>query len=62
MDASHILVGFDHQGRFPWLDVALEWDEDVPLRTKHGHVADDLIALVETLATLAERIVREDAA
>ena len=48
---ARILVGFDHQGRFPWLDVALEWDEDVPLRTKHGHVADDLIALVETLAT-----------
>jgi ADP-heptose:LPS heptosyltransferase/GT2 family glycosyltransferase len=45
-----ILVGFDHQGRFPWLDVALEWDEDVPLRTKHGHVADDLVALVEALA------------
>jgi len=45
-----ILVGFDHQGRFPWLDVALEWDEDVPLRTKHGHVADDLMALVEAVA------------
>jgi ADP-heptose:LPS heptosyltransferase/GT2 family glycosyltransferase len=48
---AHILVGFDHQGRFPWLDVALEWDEDVPLRTKHGHVADDLSALVEAVAT-----------
>jgi ADP-heptose:LPS heptosyltransferase len=33
------------------LDVALEWDEDVPLRTKHGHVADDLSALVEAVAT-----------
>jgi ADP-heptose:LPS heptosyltransferase/GT2 family glycosyltransferase len=42
-----ILVGFDTQGRFPWLDVALEWDEDVPLRNKHGHVADDLVALVD---------------
>jgi len=46
-----LLVGFDHQGRFPWLDVALEWDEDVPLRNKHGHVSDDLIALVEAVAT-----------
>jgi O-antigen biosynthesis protein len=45
-----LLVGFDHQGRFPWLDVALEWDEDVPLRNKHGHVGDDLIALVEAVA------------
>jgi ADP-heptose:LPS heptosyltransferase/GT2 family glycosyltransferase len=47
-------VGFDTQGRFPWLDVALEWDEDVPLRTKHGHIADDLLALVETLALQSE--------
>ncbi len=48
---ANLLVGFDTQGRFPWLDVALEWDEDVPLRTKHGHIADDLIALVEAVAT-----------
>ncbi|MGO8857001.1 MAG: glycosyltransferase family 9 protein [Steroidobacteraceae bacterium] len=48
---ANIRVGFDTQGRFPGLDVALEWDEDVPLRTKHGHVADDLIALVEAVAT-----------
>ena len=48
---ASILVGFDHQGRFPWLDVALEWDEDVPLRTKHGHISDDLIALVDAVAT-----------
>jgi ADP-heptose:LPS heptosyltransferase/GT2 family glycosyltransferase len=44
------LAGFDHQGRFPWLDTALEWDEDVPLRNKHGHVTDDLIALVDMVA------------
>lgn len=46
---ADVLVGFDTQGRFPWLDVALEWDEDVPLRAKHGHVSDDLIALVEAV-------------
>jgi ADP-heptose:LPS heptosyltransferase/GT2 family glycosyltransferase len=49
-----ILAGFDTQGRFPWLDVALEWDEDVPLRTKHGHVADDLVALVDTVAARSD--------
>lgn len=48
------LAGFDHQGRFPWLDMALEWDEDVPLRNKHGHVTDDLIALVDMIAAQAE--------
>jgi ADP-heptose:LPS heptosyltransferase len=54
LSGARILVGFDHQGRFPWLDVALEWDEDVPLRAKHGHVSDDLIALVDTLAARCE--------
>jgi ADP-heptose:LPS heptosyltransferase/GT2 family glycosyltransferase len=49
-----IVVGFDTQGRFPWLDVALEWDEDVPLRTKHGHVADDLVALVDAVAARSD--------
>ena len=44
------LAGFDQQGRFPWLDIALEWDEDVPLRGKRGHVSDDLLALVECIA------------
>jgi ADP-heptose:LPS heptosyltransferase len=48
---ARILVGFDAAGGFPWLDVALEWDEDVPLRSKHGHVAFDLVALVEAVAT-----------
>jgi ADP-heptose:LPS heptosyltransferase/GT2 family glycosyltransferase len=47
---AEIMIGFDHQGRFPWLDVALEWDEDVPLRAKRGHVSDDLVALVEAVA------------
>jgi ADP-heptose:LPS heptosyltransferase/GT2 family glycosyltransferase len=54
MTGARILVGFDHQGRFPWLDVALEWDEDVPLRTKHGHIADDLVGLVEIVVTHAK--------
>ena len=55
LTGARILAGFDHQGRFPWLDVALEWDEDVPLRSKHGHVADDLICLVEAVATRGEK-------
>jgi ADP-heptose:LPS heptosyltransferase len=54
ISGADIRVGFDCQGRFPWLDVALEWDEDVPLRAKHGHVADDLIALVEALGAHSE--------
>ena len=44
---TRILAGFDFQGRISWLDVALEWEEDVPLRDKRSHVSDDLVALVE---------------
>lgn len=44
------LAGFDHKGQFPWLDVALEWEEDQGLRRKRRHVADDLIALVDAVA------------
>ena len=51
---ARVLAGFDSHGRFPWLDVALEWDEDVPLRTKHGHISDDLVALVEALLVHSE--------
>jgi hypothetical protein len=39
LTGPRILVGFDHHRRFPWLDAALECDEDVPLRAKHGYVA-----------------------
>ena len=53
LSGARILAGFDHQGRFPWLDVALEWDEDVPLRAKHGHVSTDLNALVDRIVAAA---------
>jgi len=49
LSGAPILCGYDHRGRFPWLDVALEWDEDVPLTKKHAHVSDDLMALVQAL-------------
>ena len=50
LSGARWLAGFNHQGRFPWLDIALEWDEDVPLRGKQGHVSDDLLALIEAVA------------
>jgi ADP-heptose:LPS heptosyltransferase len=54
LSGARILAGFDHQGKFPWLDVALEWDEDVPLRRKHAHVAADLNMLVEMIVARSE--------
>lgn len=61
-DTRHLLrlsgarwfAGFDHRGHFPWLDVALEWDEDAPRRHKHTHVSTDLIALVDRLVACTE--------
>jgi len=54
LSGARWLAGFDHQGRFPWLDVALEWDEDVPLRAKHGHVTSDLNALVDRIVSASK--------
>jgi ADP-heptose:LPS heptosyltransferase len=47
---AKVTAGFDHHSAFPWLDVALIFDGDVPLVHKHRHVSDDLVNLVETVA------------
>lgn len=57
---ARILAGFDHQGRFPWLDVAMEWDEDVPLRAKRAHVSDDLDRLVDALVACGDAEIPEE--
>jgi O-antigen biosynthesis protein len=51
---ARYLAGFDTKGRFPWLDVALEWAEDSALIRKRQHTADDLINLVDAVAASAE--------
>jgi ADP-heptose:LPS heptosyltransferase/GT2 family glycosyltransferase len=51
---ARVTAGFDHHGRFPWLDVAIEWDEDVPLRAKRAHVSSDLSMLIDTVAARCE--------
>ena len=47
-------AGYDHLGRFPWLDVALEWEGDNQLRRKHSHISDDLVRLVDAVAMAGE--------
>ncbi len=47
-------AGFDHHNQFPWLDVALEWPGDPPYFHKRQHVGDDLVNLVDTVATACE--------
>jgi ADP-heptose:LPS heptosyltransferase len=48
------LAGFDYQGRFPWLNIALEWEGDTRGAVKRRHVGDDLVGLVDTIAASAE--------
>jgi ADP-heptose:LPS heptosyltransferase len=47
---ARLLAGFEHTGRFPWLDVALEWEGDTRFAAKRTHVVDRLSQLVEALA------------
>ena len=47
---ARFLVGYDHADRFPWLDVALEWEGDVRLARKRAHVSERLVQLVSAAA------------
>ncbi|MBV9252267.1 MAG: glycosyltransferase [Acetobacteraceae bacterium] len=47
-------AGYNHLGRFPWLDIALEWEGDSQLHRKSSHVSQDLLRLVETIAISGE--------
>ncbi len=51
---ARLLAGFDHSGQFPWLDIALEWEGDRGLHPKRTHIVDDLLNLVQAIATAAE--------
>ena len=45
-----LLAGYDHEGRFPWLDVALEWEGDTRLLLKRSHIGERLLQLVHATA------------
>ncbi len=48
---ARFLAGYDYMGQFPFLDIALEWHGDKSLQRKRSHIVDDLLALVEAIAT-----------
>jgi ADP-heptose:LPS heptosyltransferase/GT2 family glycosyltransferase len=50
-----VLAGFDQAGRFPWLNVALEWEGDQSLMPKRANVVDRLCQLVEALGIASEQ-------
>jgi ADP-heptose:LPS heptosyltransferase/GT2 family glycosyltransferase len=51
---ARLLAGFDYQGRFPWLDIALEWTGDGRSTPKRQPVGNDLINLVDAIAASCE--------
>jgi ADP-heptose:LPS heptosyltransferase/GT2 family glycosyltransferase len=44
------LAGYDYNGQFPWLDIALQWELDPATIRKRHHVSDDLVRLVDAVA------------
>jgi len=51
---ARYLAGFDMKGKFPWLDVAIEWSEDIALIRKRQQSADELINLGDAVAAAGE--------
>jgi ADP-heptose:LPS heptosyltransferase len=48
-----LLAGFDHAGRFPWLDLAVEWEGDLKLVPTRSHVSATLLRLAGAIADAA---------
>jgi len=48
---ARFLAGYDYQGQYRWLDIALEWEGDTRYVPKHQNVADDILNLVEAIGT-----------
>ncbi len=51
-----LLAGYDHDGKFPWLDVALAWEGDRRLENKHAHISERLLALVAATAAACREL------
>jgi ADP-heptose:LPS heptosyltransferase/GT2 family glycosyltransferase len=48
-------AGVDYQGRFPWLDIALEWEGDRRQVAKRQYFGAALVNLVDAIAAAGER-------
>jgi ADP-heptose:LPS heptosyltransferase len=51
---ARYLAGVDHRNKFPWLDIAVEWEGDPAYIHKRQHNVDDLINLVDAVAAACE--------
>jgi ADP-heptose:LPS heptosyltransferase/GT2 family glycosyltransferase len=50
LSGARWLAGFDHRGRFPWLDIVAEWEQDPAAIRKQAHITDDLVHLADAVA------------
>jgi ADP-heptose:LPS heptosyltransferase/GT2 family glycosyltransferase len=48
------LAGFKQGSEFPWLDIAVEWEGDLPGAAKRRHFSNDLVNLVDAIAAECE--------
>ena len=53
---ARFLVGYDHDAAHSWLDVVLEWEGDQRLETKHAHISERLLTLVDAAASACRPI------
>jgi len=51
---AKLTAGFSRRDAFPWLDIAVEWDGDERYLSKRTQVAEDYLALVETISLAFE--------
>ncbi len=54
--AAPFLCGYDHQGRFPFLHVALDWEGDISLVPKRQHISERLLQLVAAVGEACRAI------
>ena len=46
---AKLFAGHDFDRRFPWLDVAIEWEGDMRLLDKRAHITERLLLLADAL-------------
>ena len=46
---AKLFAGHDFDRRFPWLDVAIEWEGDMRLLNKRAHITERLLLLADAL-------------
>ena len=51
-----VLVGFQHDGRFPWLTVSLLWEGDPAREPKSSHVSERLLGLADALVRAGTKL------